>query len=220
MGTFFTSDTNKEAIAVQDDEEPVLAIEASPATAELMNREKANTSQTFFVTLQDANMRKSGDPDAKAEELIHQSLSQEQSLTHTLCASENNLDSPKMQQAIDARKSTENNEQQSKELDDEVNQLNCDADQDIVHPLNQAASNGNLNVQTLIEQSKNLNGGQTRSGRPVRPQSSRPMFRQNFQTLDPSRSGLGGGMGVRSREPHQFSGFNMIPETNIDTEQK
>ena len=75
MGTFFTSDTNKEAIAVQDDEEPVLAIEASPATAELMNREKANTSQTFFVTLQDANMRKSGDPDAKAEELIQQSLS-------------------------------------------------------------------------------------------------------------------------------------------------
>lgn len=63
-------------------------------------------------------------------------------------------------------------------------------DQDVVNPLAQAASNGNLNVQTLIEQSKSLG----HSGKPVRPQSSRPMFRQNFMTLDPSAKRLGGGL--------------------------
>ena len=49
-----------------------------------------------------------------------------------------------------ARQDTaEDIEHQSKEIEDEVNQLDFDA-VSLANPLSQVASNGNLNVQTLI----------------------------------------------------------------------
>ena len=119
------------------------------------------------------------------------------SQTHTLRGSQQDLDSPQaVALAIGVRKSTDHH--QSKEVEDEVNQL---FDEDVVNPLAQAASNGNLNVQTLIDQSKNMNTGSAgRAGKPVRPQSSRPMFRTNFMTLDPSSKRLGGGAAAMGRD--------------------
>ena len=72
---------------MQDDDEPILAIEASPATAEQLNREKVNTSQTFFVTLQDANKRESGEAGVPVDDIIQASLEQDESVTHTLVGS-------------------------------------------------------------------------------------------------------------------------------------
>ena len=68
---------------------------------------------------------------------------------------------------------------ESREVYDEVNQLGFG---DNVFSSPGAESKGNLNVKTYLDQQK--------GGKRVRPQSSRPMFRQTFMTLDPSNRGF------------------------------
>jgi hypothetical protein len=63
------------------------------------------------------------------------------------------------------RETAEDVEYQSREIEDEVNQLDFDA-ASLINPISQAASNGNLNVQTLIEYAKNPKQKLTR---PIRP---------------------------------------------------
>ena len=149
----------------KDEDVPVVeAIEEDPR-----HRGEKNNSATFFVTLQDPIVNQL--PAAQAWKQAQLTPKMDQSLAQTLHGSQ--LVEPEQSTGRGGRMSMDEVEQEypSKEVDDEVNQLNFD--DPAFNP--QQVSNGNLNVQTLIEQSKHL--GQPSRLKPTRPQSSRPMFR-------------------------------------------
>ena len=93
---------------------------------------------------------------------------------------------------------------ESKEQEDEVNQL-----LDKNAQIKGVESQGNLNVQNLIESQRNRSLGSR--GKPVRPQSGRPLFRPNFLTLDPNTQRIQRGM-------ERDKNFDILEETLLEND--